>query len=92
LKCWATLSPFESVSADSSNVTPNSAFTQPAAEFAEPAEVFLADEAEPAEAEEAAPNGFVLLGLAPELIQRRGRSGLHPADHGPVADHPQGFA
>ncbi len=63
------LSPVESVSADSSNVTPNSAFTQPAAEFAEPAEVFLADESEPAEAEEAAPNGFVLLGLAPELIQ-----------------------
>ncbi len=63
------LSPVESAAADSSNVTPNPAFNQPAAEFAEPAEVFLADEAEPAEAEEAAPNGFVLLGLAPELIQ-----------------------
>ena len=63
------LSPVESISADSSNVNPNPAFNQPLAEFSEPAEVFLADEAEPTEAEEVAPNGFVLLGLAPELIQ-----------------------
>jgi superfamily II DNA/RNA helicase len=63
------LSPVESVSADSSNVNPNPAFNQPLAEFSEPAEVFLADEAEPTEAEEVTPNGFVLLGLAPELIQ-----------------------
>jgi superfamily II DNA/RNA helicase len=63
------LSPVESISADSSPMSPNPAFNQPVAEFAEPAEVLLADEAEPAEAEEAAPNDFVLLGLAPELIQ-----------------------
>ena len=63
------LSPVESVSADSSNVNPNPAFNQPLVEFSEPAEVFLADEAEPTEAEEVTPNGFVLLGLAPELIQ-----------------------
>jgi superfamily II DNA/RNA helicase len=64
------LSPVESsVSADSSTLSSTPAFNQPAADFSEPAETLLADEAAPAEAEEAAPNGFVLLGLAPELIQ-----------------------
>ena len=54
------LSPVESISADSSSS--ELAFREPEAEFSEPAEV-LAEEAE------VVPNGFVTLGLAPELIQ-----------------------
>ncbi len=63
------LSPVESISADSSNLSSNPAFHQPVAEFTEPAEVLQAEEAEIAEAQEIVPNGFVTLGLAPELIQ-----------------------
>ena len=59
------LSSVQSISADSSS----SAFQQPVAEFSEPAEVLLAEESQSSVAEVAAPNGFVLLGLAPELIQ-----------------------
>jgi len=65
------VSPAESISTESTVAT--SAFGAPEAGFSEPAEVLAAESAEApgaqAEAEPAAPNGFALMGLAPELLQ-----------------------
>lgn len=63
------LSPVESVSADTSNLNLDVAFHQPLAEFSEPDKVIRTVNDEFADVAQALPNGFVAMGLAPELIQ-----------------------